>query len=84
MNKSYLAKRSVIQKSTNKWMCFINTFIMHSRCHVICNYTEKVTLECLQVTSQTPFIKTGSYNSMSLQGKTTMSNNFELEGEDEM
>ncbi len=66
MNKSYLAKRSVIQKSTNKWMCFINTFIMHSWRHVIRNYTEKVTLECLQV-ERTNTKSNGIYKNRELQ-----------------
>ncbi len=38
----------------------------------------------MQILSQTPFTKKGSYNSRSLQGKTTMSDDFELGGEDEM
>ncbi len=38
----------------------------------------------MQILSQTPFTKKGSYNSTSLQGKTTMSDDFELGGEDEM
>ncbi len=73
-------------------ICFINTNV-----HLVRNYFEKVTLDrdevpsqCLQVeianTSQTPFTKKGlttQGNLVSLQGKTTMSDDFEL-GEDEM
>ncbi len=38
----------------------------------------------VQILSQTAFTRKGSYNSTSLQGKTTMSDDFELGGEDEM
>ncbi len=51
------------------------------------NYAEKVTLECLQVeranTKSNGVYKKGSYNSTSLQGQTTLSDDFEL-AEDEM
>ncbi len=59
------------------------------------NDVEKVTLDIggstesvftfnVQILRQTPFTKKGSYNSTSLQGKTTMLDDFELGGEDEM
>ncbi len=58
-------------------------------------FFEKVTLDVggstlsvyklnVQILSQSSFKKKGSYNSTSLQGKTTMSDDFELGGEDEM
>ncbi len=47
-------------------------------------YRDSVYKLNVQILSQTPFTKKGSYNSMSLQGETTMSDDFELGGEDEM
>ncbi len=48
----------------------------------------KVPSQCLQAeranTKSNSVYKKGSYNSTSLQGKTTMSDDFELGGEDEM
>ncbi len=48
----------------------------------------EVPRECLQVecanTKSNAVYKKGSYNSTSLQGKTTMLGDFELGGEDEM
>ncbi len=51
--------------------------------HVMPNYAEKGTLECLQVehanTKSNAVHKKGSYNSTSLQGKTTMSDILNLQ-----
>ncbi len=43
----------------------------------------KITKKIVQFSSEGQFTKKGSYNSTSLQGKTMMSDDFELVGEDE-
>ncbi len=65
---------------------------VHPRLHLICNNIEKVrhdigggTLQVeLSNTKSNAVYKKGSYNSASLQGKTTMSDDFEFGGEGEM
>ncbi len=61
---------------------------MSSKMFMYFTVTLDVPSQCLQVeranTKSNAVYKKGSYNSPSLQGKTTMSGDFELGGEDEM
>ncbi len=61
---------------------------MSSKMFMYFTVTLDVPSQCLQVeranTKSNAIYKKGSYNSTSLQGKTTMSGDFKLGGEDEM
>ncbi len=67
------------QRAINDTRWWIRVFSSKAICH-LCFINTNAGLKC----SQTPFTKKGSYNSTSLQGKTTMSDDFELGGEDEV
>ncbi len=94
---SYLAKQSVIGKKKKKnWICFRNFIcspcsVLRFALHVIRDNVEKVTLDVggstesieRANTKSNAVYKKGSYNSTSLQDKTSPSDDFEL-GEDDM